>query len=283
MPWFPEFVTAVELVRRQTRADGQAEPVGQYVAALDRGDVHALEDVWPGEVIVFDPRAGEVRGHRQLRQFVRRSRALLTERRARIKTVASTVGADRAVVELLVHLDGHGSDVSWPVAIVAESTDDRSVAFRSYFSQGPVSGRRVLRPAILEAGHRHPGDVVGRYHDAPAAGAVDGIVSTFGPDGDLREATGPQDVHRGTVALQDLYRGWCSAGGIDLEPCAVTDDHVRCAVEYNCVRWGDHDLPPQAGIAVYRRAVGGLLAAAHVYDDVEAPIEAPRVRRPDMV
>ena len=45
MPWFPEFVTAVELVRRQTRADGQADPVGQYVAALDRGDVHALEDV----------------------------------------------------------------------------------------------------------------------------------------------------------------------------------------------------------------------------------------------
>src|SRR5690349_4404789 len=49
---------------------------------------HGLEDVgpgevdvWPDEVVVFDPRAGAVRGHRQLRQFVRRRRSLLTERR----------------------------------------------------------------------------------------------------------------------------------------------------------------------------------------------------------
>ena len=34
MPWFPEFVSAVELARQQTRAAGQADPVGQYFAAL---------------------------------------------------------------------------------------------------------------------------------------------------------------------------------------------------------------------------------------------------------
>ncbi len=51
----------------------------------------------------------------------------------------------------------------------------------------------------------------------------------------------------------------------------MTDDGVRCAVEYNCVRWGRHDLPPQAGIGVYERGPDGLLAAARVYDDVEHP------------
>ena len=77
MPWFPDFVSAVELARRQTRTAGQADPVGQYVAALNKGDAHVLEAAWPGEVAVYDPRAGEVRGHRQLREFVRHSQSLL--------------------------------------------------------------------------------------------------------------------------------------------------------------------------------------------------------------
>jgi hypothetical protein len=44
-------------------------------------------------------------------------------------------------------------------------------------------------------------------------------------------------------------------------------------VEYNCVRWGIHDLPPQAGLGVYERGPDGLLAAARAYDDVEPPAE----------
>jgi hypothetical protein len=55
----------------------------------------------------------------------------------------------------------------------------------------------------------------------------------------------------------------------------VTDDGVRCAVEFNCLRWGSHDLPPQAGIAVCERGQDGLLAAVRVYDDIEAPIGYP--------
>jgi hypothetical protein len=52
----------------------------------------------------------------------------------------------------------------------------------------------------------------------------------------------------------------------------VTDDGERCAVEYNCMRWGGHDLPPQGGIGVYERSLDGLLTAVRVYDDVEAPV-----------
>jgi ketosteroid isomerase-like protein len=276
MPWFTEFISAAELVRSQTRAAGQTDPVGQYVTALNKGDIHALETVWPGQVVVYDPRYGEMRGHKRLRQFVTRSQSWLAERHARVEIVASTVAGDRAVVELLAHLAEDGRELAWPVAVVAESPDDRSVMFRSYFSVRQLDGRHHLRAAILEPGPAHPGDVVGRYQAALAAGDVEGVVRTFEPDGYYREPAGPPFAHRGARELGSFFTRYFSAGGgIGLQHCAVTDDGVRCALEYNCVRWGSHDLPPQAGIAVYERGPDGLLAAARVYDDVEAPAGHP--------
>ena len=277
MPWFPEFVSAVELARRQARAAGQADPVGQYVAALNKGDTHVLETTWPGEVVVYDPGYGEIRGHRRLRQFVRRSQSWLAERHTRVETVASTVAGDRAVVELVAHLAYDGRELAWPVAVVAESPDDRSVVFRSYFSLRAVDGQRHLRPAILKPGLAHPGDVVGRYQGALAAGDAEAVVRTFEPDGYYREPSGPLFTHRGAGELGSFFTMCFSAGGgIGLQHCAVIDDGVRCALEYNCVRWGRHDLPPQAGIGVYERGgEGGLLAAARVYDDIEPPAGRP--------
>ena len=46
---------------------------------------------------------------------------------------------------------------------------------------------------------------------------------------------------------------------------------MRCAVEYNCVRWGVTEIPPQAGVAVYERGSSGRLAGGRIYDDVEPP------------
>ena len=273
MPWFPDFVNAAELARMQTRAAGQADPVGQYFAALTQGDTHALETVWPGQVVVYDPKAGEVRGHRRLREFVRGNQVWLAERRARIQTVAATCVGGRAVVELLAHLDGDdGQALAWPIAVVAEFPNDRSVVFRTYCSQWPVDGRRHLRPPVLGPGHVHPGDVVGRYQAALEAGDTEAVVSTFEQGGYYREPIGPHATHSGPAELRSFFTERFSAGGgIGLEHCAVTDDGVRCAVEYNCVRWGSHDLPPQAGLGVYERGPDGLLAAARVYDDIEPP------------
>jgi hypothetical protein len=102
-------------------------------------------------------------------------------------------------------------------------------------------------------------------------------VSTFEPQGYFRGPFGPKYTHRGPGELRSFFTECFSAGGgIRLQDCAITDDGVRCALEYNCVRWGSHDLPPQAGIAVYERGPDGLLAAARAYDDVEAPVEHAR-------
>jgi ketosteroid isomerase-like protein len=274
MPWFPDFVSAAELARKQTRAESQADPVGQYFTALSEGDAHRLETAWPGHVVVYDPRAGEIRSHHQLRQFVRTNQAWLAEHQAQVKTVASTYHDGRAVVELLAHLNVDGQDVAWPVAVVAESPDDLSVVFRSYCSQWPVDGRRHIRPPVLSPGATPPADVVGRYLAALTKGDADAVVATFAADGYFREPIGPHATHRGPAELRSFFARQFSDGGIGLQDCVLTDDGVRCVVEYNCVRWGRQDLPPQAGLGVFERDPDGRLAAVRVYDDVEPPAGA---------
>jgi ketosteroid isomerase-like protein len=273
MPWFPDFVGAVELARSQTRAAGQADPVAQYLTALSEGDPSSLETAWPGQVVIHDPRGGEVRGHRHLRHFIRGNESWLATLQARTEMVAATTVGSRAVVELLAHLDEDGREMAWPVAVVAESPDDRSVVFRTYCSQWPLYGHHEIRPPVLRPASADPGDVCGRYHAALAAGDTDAIVSTYEPDGYFRDASGPAYERRGADELRSLYATLFSAGGgFDLQHCAVTDDGVRCVLEYNFVRWGSHELPPQAGLGVYERGPDGLLAAARVYDDVQSPV-----------
>ena len=270
MPWFPDFTNALELVRRQTRAAGLADPAAQYLRALNDGDAHLLETVWPGDVVVHDPRAGLIRGHRRLRQFIRGNHSWLAARDAQIETLASTSHADRAVLELVAHLRGDdGQRVAWPVAVVCETPDDRSVVFRSYCSQVPVDGRHHLRPAILPPGDARPPEVVSRYLAAQDAGDAATLVDTFADDGYFREPIGPRAEHRGTAELLAFFTAQLDAGGVGLQQCTITDDGLRCVSEYNCVRWGREDLPPQAGLAVYERGADGLLAAVRVYDDVD--------------
>jgi hypothetical protein len=108
-------------------------------------------------------------------------------------------------------------------------------------------------------------------------GDTEAIVNTFAPDGYFREPIGQRYPHRGTRELRSFFTMCFSAGGgIGLQHCAqhcaVTDDGVRCALEYSCIRWGSHDLAPQAGIVACERDPDGLLAGVRVYD-VEAPVE----------
>ena len=272
MPWFPDFVSAIELARSQTRAAGQADPVGRYFAALTTGDSRLLEKLWPGEVVVHDPWAGEIRGRKQLRGYVRQNQSWLAQHHITIETIASLVVDGRAVVEMLAQIPGSGGrEMGWPIATVAESPDERSVVFRTYCSLWPIDGRRHLRSPLLEPGQAHPGDVVARYQAGLAAGDAEAVTSTFARDGYYREPIGTHATHRGSEELLPFFTTRFSSGGIGLQHCAVTDDGVRCAVEYNVVRWGSHDIQPQAGLGVYERGPDGLLAAVRIYDDVEAP------------
>jgi hypothetical protein len=115
--------------------------------------------------------------------------------------------------------------------------------------------------------------VVGEYQRALAAGDVEAAVAAFEPDAYVREPAGGLYVHRSGDELAVLYELFFSnGGGIPLEHCAVTDDARSCALEYNLVRWGRTELPPEAGIAVYVRGATGKFAAARIYDDADPPL-----------
>jgi hypothetical protein len=105
-----------------------------------------------------------------------------------------------------------------------------------------------------------------------AAGDLEAVLSTYEEDAYAREPSGGQYVYRSKEKLREVYSAqFANGGGISLQHGTITDDGTRCAVEYNCVRWGVTDIPPQAGVAVYERGNSGLLSAARIYDDVEPP------------
>ncbi len=272
MPWFPDFVAAVELARRDEQAADSADPAGQYLRAIEEGDVRSLESIWPGSIVIEDPRAGTVRGHHRLHEFIRHNQVWLVERHAATEAVAATREGSRAVLELIAYVDHDGRRVAWPLAVVAEARSETSVLFRSYCSQWPVDGRHHVRPPILDLSAELPGAVIGRHLAALAAGDADSVVKTFATDGYLRGPFDAHDVHRGAAALVSYYAMCFSAGGgIELQACCITDDGVRCVFECNCLRWGRHPLPPQAGLVVFERHPDGLLAAVRIYDDVDPP------------
>jgi hypothetical protein len=142
------------------------------------------------------------------------------------------------------------------------------VVFRSYFSRRPVDGGPQLRPAILSPVAVRLDGIVPSYQAALAAADVDAAVGAFADDGYLRESFGPQPTHRGSTELRAFFEQCLRGGGVEMAVCAATDDGVRCAVEYNCLRLAGHVVPPQAALVVYERDADGLLSAVRMYDDV---------------
>jgi len=225
--------------------------------------------------VLDDPRVGYVEGTRELRAFATGTAEWLRERDAVIENVALTRTPSRTVEEVVLNLlADDGRRVELPVAVVSDRNPDRTLkVIRVYHSTWPLTGEHRVRPPLLPADPNlnvegTPGD----YQRALAEGDLEGILATFEPEGYAREPSGAAYLHRGTEALRDLYAHmFANGGGIGLEHCTLTDDGVRCAIEYNGVRWGNTEIPPQAGVAIYERGGSGLLAAARIYDDVEPP------------
>jgi hypothetical protein len=156
----------------------------------------------------------------------------------------------------------------------ATSTNDAVPYYEGILPDEPDALVRsfAARQPVLDDPNLHAEGTPEEYQRALAEGDLAGIAATFEPEGYAREPSGAAYLHRGTEELYELYgHMFANGGGIPLEHCTLTDDGVRCAIEYNCVRWGDTELPPQAGVAVYERGGSGLLAAARIYDDVEPP------------
>ena len=201
----------------------------------------------------------------------------MAQRNATIDDVGRIVTPWRGVEEAVLNVDGDVGRVGLPVAVAADRDEAaRIVELRVYFSSWPLTGGHAIRPPVLQQDpDAQVAGVVGRYQRALATGDAAAAVAAFEPDAYVREPAGGTYVHRGHDQLRALYeRFFSNGGGIPLEHCAVIDDGRACALEYNVVRWGKTELPPEAGVAVYVRGANGRLAAARIYDDVSPPLSA---------
>jgi hypothetical protein len=277
MPWMPEVFTApIAQALRGPQAASANDAVAYYEGIMADEPDALVRSFAAQQPVLDDPRVGYVEGARGLRAFASETAEWLRERDAVVENVALTLTPTRTVEEVVLHLlADDGVRVELPVAIVSDRNPDRTLkVIRVYHSMWPLTGEHRVRPPLLpEDPGLHAEGAPGDYQRALAEGDPEAVVATFETLGYAREPSGGAYLHRGTEALRQLYAHlFANGGGIPLEHCTLTDDGVRCAIEYNCVRWGLTDIPPQAGVAVYERGSGRLLlAAARIYDDVEPP------------
>jgi ketosteroid isomerase-like protein len=253
--WLPDFQPVIDRA-----ADRVAGRVG--ASALD--------------LRIDDPQSGRIVGETSFGAYRAWSEEWLRARAAQAREIAITVGEGRVVGEFEVELSQEGRTFALPVALVAEpDVTAGQLAIRVYHSQWPLLGHHVLRPPLLSRDpNLRESDVVGEYQAALAAGDTDRITATFEDDGCFREPAGGEFRVCGREVLREFFARFFSAGGgITLEHCSVTEDGTRTALEFNAVKWGSIDMPPQAGVAVYERGATGQLREARIYDDVEGPVE----------
>ena len=274
MPWLPELFSAPVLQRLEERRQRELETV-PFFDGLMAGELDALIGSFAGVPELHHPIRGRIKGARAFEAYMTETNAWINERNVSVEDVEHFVSERRGCGEAVLHLDGETERVAVPVAIVADKqSDGRINELRLYYSSWPLTGRHANRVPLLQPDPQlGESDVVAEYQRALSAGDLDAIVATFEPDGYAREPAGGQYVHQGTDGLRAFYELlFSNDGGIPLQHCALVDDGRACALEYNVVRWGKAELPPQAGVAVYVRGQHGKLAAARIYDDVDPPL-----------
>lgn len=274
MPWAPELFSASALQRLEEKRQRRLSTV-PYFDGLMAGELDALVGSFAGEPELHHPVRGRIRGKRAFAEFVTEVNVRLGRRNVRVEDLDHVVAKRHGFEEVVLHIDVDGGRIGLPVVVVADRrSHGRIDELRVYFSGWPLNGRHAIRQPVLQPEPVVGGsDVVSEYQAALAAGDVEAIVATFEPDGYAREPAGIEYVHRGRDGLRAFYgRLFSNDGGIPLEHCGVIDDGRACALEYNVVRWGETELAPQAGVAVYVRGQSGRLAAARIYDDVDPPL-----------
>jgi SnoaL-like domain len=275
MPWIPELFSAPALERLATKWELDRLDTVPYYVGLMSDEHDALIRSFAGEPILHDPRRGRIIGVRAFEAYVAELSAWLGSLNMSFDPVDHVFTEPRGFEEVVLHLDGDTGRVHVPVAIVADrQADGRLVELRIYHSIWALTGRHLHRTPILQRDpDLRPEGVVAGYQRALADGDADAIVETFEPEGYAREPAGGDYVHRGLDELRAFYeRLFSNGGGIELEHCALVHDGRAWALEYNVVRWGRTELPPEAGVAVYVQGEGGRLAAARIYDDADPPI-----------
>src|SRR3954454_2912654 len=183
MPWLPEVFTAPLMQRILDKRRRDALVAVPYFDGLLAGDPDPLVESFAGEPEVHDPLHGRVKGVAAFRSFVAETSAWLRQQHASVDDVEHLILDRRGFEEVILHLDTDDGTVDLPVAVVAErELDGRIGEVRVYFSTAPLTGRRALRPPLLQPDpDLSLSDAVAAYLRAVAAGDVDAVVAAFEP------------------------------------------------------------------------------------------------------
>jgi ketosteroid isomerase-like protein len=275
MPFVPELFSAPALARIEERRHARLTNV-PFFDGLLTGEIDALVGSFVDGPEVHQPMRGRIKGAAAFEQFVTDTTTWMAESNVTVEDIDSILTPERAIDELVLHVDGEAGPIDLPMSLAADlGPDVHMTELRIYFSRWPLSGVRGVRPPLLQPDPKlQAPDIVGEYHRALAAGDVDAVVAAFAPDGYVREPSGGASTHRGTNELRAFYELLIFDRGVmPLELCAVADDGRACALEYNTGARGQPGSAPGTGIAVHVRGDGGKLAAVRFYDDVHPPLD----------
>jgi ketosteroid isomerase-like protein len=279
MPWIPELFSGPALQRLRDEERREELVTVPYFDGFLADEPDALIDSFAGEPMLYDPMRGRVKGVPAFRAYAAQVHDWLVRSHVTLEHLDNVVLATGGFGEVVLHLDGETGQVALPcVTVTDRRADGRIHEVRMYHTTRPLTGRHASRAPLLQPDPGLRGeDLVAEHQRALAAGDVDAIVATFAPDGYVREPAGDAHVHQGADDIRDFYEWMFShGGGVAHEHCAIVGDGQSCVLEYNAVRWGRTELPPQAGAVVYVRGPSGKLAAVRMYDDVEPPPRAYR-------
>ena len=216
-------------------------------------------------ITLDDPRFGSF-GLNELESYYLQFQRVVDGFDVKVEEINSIEQKNCRVEEIELHLLGQKRTIRLPVAIVDHQTD-QGLHIRSYYSNGPIDQTHQER-SILAANHgmTFP-EPVANYQKAFAEGDLDATLAMFEPTATIQEPGGGIFGHSSDRSLKDFYTFIYSfGGGIGLEFCNAITNDKSCAIEYNCVKVGNNNYPPQAGVGIYNYR-GHKLTGTRIYDD----------------
>lgn len=251
------------------------EKLGNFYALLLNGDEERLLYLFSGVPLINTPFEGEIKGREAFANFLASKQNWLQKHKAKPEIFSLTSTDQRICIEFILYLEFENKSIDLPVAIVADRSNANVSAIRVYHSTWPFTGKHMIRSPLLspEENLEEP-SIVMQYTEALRKGDADAVVALFEENGYVREPSGSRYKHSGKEGQKEFYIPALKAGGISIKHCTAIFDGTRTAVEYICNGWGNNELEPQAGAAVYELGSKGLLFAARIYDDVTPPNES---------
>jgi hypothetical protein len=179
--------------------------------------------------------------------------------------------------EALISVKLDGRDVLLPFSFALNVNTDKEInEIRFYHSYWPIESKHHIRPNIFpldREASRIPSDILD-YHSALNDGNIEQVLALFADVGSVREPSGGISGPGRESKLEDFFSRTFRDGGVSLVYHTIVDADTRCAAEYSCTKWGQKEIPPQAGIEFFDRSSEGetrLFKAIRIYDDIEQP------------